>query len=42
MPEMADQLDINLSETVDRLLLIEVHKRLQERDNPRPQPVGHK
>ncbi|MDP2255111.1 MAG: type II toxin-antitoxin system CcdA family antitoxin [Polaromonas sp.] len=41
MLDLADQLGINISETVDRLLLIEVEKRLQERDDPGPQPVSH-
>ena len=41
MLDMAEQLGINLPETVDRLLLLEVNKRLQERDDPSPQPVDH-
>lgn len=41
MLDLADRLGINISETVDRLLLIEVEKRLQERDDPGPQPVSH-
>lgn len=41
MLDLADQLGINISETIDRLLLIEVEKRLQERDDPGPQPVSH-
>ncbi|MDO8263115.1 MAG: hypothetical protein Q7T21_07800 [Gallionella sp.] len=41
MLDMAEQLGIKLPETVGRLLLIEVNKRLQERKNPSPQAVKH-
>lgn len=40
MLDLADPLGINISETVDRLLLLEVEKRFQERDDPGTQPVS--
>ena len=41
MLDMANQLGINISETADRLLLIEVNKRLEARDDRSPPPSGH-
>ncbi|MBC7599044.1 MAG: hypothetical protein H7238_08510 [Polaromonas sp.] len=41
MLDMANPLGMNISETADRLLLIEVNKRLEARDDPSPPPSGH-
>jgi len=36
MLDMANPLGMSISETADRLLLIEVNKRLEARDDPSP------